>query len=94
MGARAQHAHVLRAAEEEGPLVTTDGEATQHGDDLRKEGWRGLVCVGVRAGPDRWAYRFDPQREEARTARLAVDAAMLRQIIEQLAVAAAQVEHA
>ena len=36
----------------------------------------GDVHLVVRAGPDRWAYRFDPQREEARTARLAVDAAI------------------
>ena len=36
----------------------------------------GDVHLVVRASPDRWAYRFDPSREEARTARLAADAAI------------------
>ena len=36
----------------------------------------GDVALVVRAGPDRLAYRFDPSRDESRTARLAVDDAI------------------
>ena len=36
----------------------------------------GDVALVVRTAPDGMAYRFDPSREEARTARLAVDAAI------------------
>ena len=42
-------------------------------DDALRDGDVALV---VRAAPDRTTYRFDPTRDEARTARLAVDAAI------------------